>query len=275
MTNLTEADVYRIEGPDVPRIPLLVSVPHAGTRVPERVAGRFADDAVRTLPDTDWFVDRIYDFVPGELGGRLIVAEQSRFVVDLNRPAEGGALYPGRDETSVVPVDTFGGRPIYRAGEAPDGDECAARIETCWRPYHARLHAELDALRERFGYALLWDGHSIVSRAPRFFEGELPLLMLGDAEGASADPALSDAVLAAFEASGLSFGHNRPFKGGYITRSCGRPAERIHALQLETSQRGYMDEDGRAWDEAKAARFRVAVRAGLEAFVAAAARLFR
>lgn len=273
MTRSTETDVYRIEGPDAPWIPLLVSVPHAGTRVPDGLADRFADDEVRVLPDTDWFVDRIYDFVPGELGGRLIVAEQSRYVVDLNRPAEGGALYPGRDETTVVPVDTFGGRPIYRAGAGPDTEEVADRVAEYWRPYHARLHAELDALRARFGYALLWDGHSIVSRAPRFFEGELPLLMLGDAEGAAADPALSEAVLAAFEASGLSFGHNHPFKGGYITRSCGRPADRIHALQLETSQRGYMDEAGRAWDAAKAARFRVAVRAGLEAFVAAAARL--
>ncbi|HSR71633.1 MAG TPA: N-formylglutamate amidohydrolase, partial [Kiloniellales bacterium] len=101
-------------------------------------------------------------------------------------------------------------------------------------------------LRARHGLALLWDAHSIRSRVPRFFEGRLPDLNLGTADGASAAPDLIERLVAVARtaaAEGYSHVLDGRFKGGYITRSKGDPAAGVHAVQLELSQRTYMDED--------------------------------
>jgi N-formylglutamate deformylase len=251
-------------------IPLLVSIPHTGTAMPAEIAARFATPAVAALPDTDWHLHDLYAFAP-ELGAATLFAHWSRYVVDLNRAPDRARLYPGRDETTLVPTSTFAGEPIYAPGRAPDEAEAAARTERFWRPYHDRLAAELARLRERFGYALLLDAHSIVSRVPRFHDGELPGFMLGDADGTSAGPALSAAVHRALAASGHRTEVNFVFKGGYITRRYGRPAERVHALQLEMAQRLYMQEGSPyAYREDLAAELARVLRAALLAFAAAA-----
>jgi len=122
-------------------------------------------------------------------------------------------------------------------------DEVRARVDTYWRPYHARLAAELEALRRRFGLAVLFDAHSIRSRLPRFFDGRLTDLNLGTASGHSADERLAARGFEVLEAApGYSAVLNGRFTGGYITRHYGRPADGVHALQLELSQRTYMSE---------------------------------
>jgi len=265
-------EIYHFRAPAAPEIPLLVSIPHTGTEVPDAIAARFASDEVRALPDTDWHLHDLYSFVP-ELGGATIYARFSRFVVDLNRPADGAVLYPGRDETGVVPTSTFSGQPIYADGNGPDDAEVAERCDRYWRPYHDRLRAELDRLRDKFGYALLFDAHSIMSVVPRFFDGTLPGLMLGDVDGTSAAPEISAAVLRVHDASGISYRANAPFKGGYITRAFGCPSESIHALQLEMSQRLYMDEGPPfAYRSDLAERLVPTLLATLEAFVDTARR---
>jgi N-formylglutamate deformylase len=246
--------------------PLIVSAPHTGTEVPPELAARFASDAIRTLPDTDWHLHRLYDFVP-ELGATLLAARASRYVVDLNRPADGHALYPGRAETGLVPTTTFAGAPIYRAGEEPTPEEIAARVARHWQPYHAMLRTLIDDRIARFGHALLFEAHSIVSEVPRFSAERLPGFMLGDVDGTSCDPALADAVFEVLRASGISASRNLPFKGGHITRAYGRPAARVHALQLEMSQRLYLDESTpRLWRDDLAERLRPVLRAALLAF---------
>ncbi|MFT4977660.1 MAG: N-formylglutamate deformylase [Myxococcota bacterium] len=227
-------------GPEQPTIPLLVTVPHAGTDAPAEVAGRWTADA-RRRPDTDWHLGLLYDFVPS-LGAQLMIARNSRYVVDLNRSADGAKLYAGRRETGLVPTTTFSDEPIYLPGDEPGDFERADRIEQYWRPWHAAVRQRLDALRAQFGYAILFDAHSIVSEAPRFFDGRLPPLMLGTVEGTSCDGRLSSAVQAVFEESPYGWALDAPFKGGFITRSFGAPSDHIHALQLEMSQRIYMDE---------------------------------
>lgn len=235
------AEAYRfIEG----NLPLLVSVPHAGTEVPEAQRARMTEAAL-ALPDTDWHVDRLYGFVE-ELGASMIVATQSRYVIDLNRAPDSRPLYPGASNTELCPTTTFDEAPLYRDNEMPEEAEIAQRLETVWRPYHARVRGELERIRAQHGIALLWDAHSIRSHVPRFFEGRLPDLNLGTADGASADPeltALLGSVAREAEALGYSHAINGRFKGGYITRSFGAPAAGIHALQLELSQITYMDED--------------------------------
>ena len=222
--------------------PLLVSMPHVGTHVPVDLAGRMTA-AARGVPDTDWHVDRLYDFLP-QLGAGVIRATHSRLVIDLNRAPDGRPLYPGASNTELCPTTLFDETPVYAAGEAPDAAETAARLAAYWRPYHDRLAAELAALKARFGVALLFDAHSIRSEVPRFFAGRLPDLNIGTGGGGSAAPDLAARVVeAAAEAEGYSSVLNGRFKGGYITRHYGRPADGVHAIQVELSQIVYMDED--------------------------------
>ncbi len=221
--------------------PLLISIPHAGTHIPEDIADDMTD-AGRAVPDTDWHVDRLYAFAT-ELGAGILKSDLSRYVVDLNRPADGQALYPGRFESGLCPVETFDGEPVYRAGRAPDVNEIRRRVDRYWKPYHQCLREELDALKQRHGYAVLWEAHSIRSRVPRLFDGVLPDLNFGTHGGRSSAPALA-AALHAFVAQHGSYTAvlNGRFTGGYITRRYGDPERGVHAIQLEISQRTYMQE---------------------------------
>lgn len=231
-------DVFRLrEG----TVPLLVSMPHVGTHLPDDIASRLTPVA-RTVPDTDWHLERLYDFLDA-LGASVLVATHSRYVVDLNRPEDDASLYPGQDTTGLIPVDTFAREPLY-AGAPPDDAERAARIERYWRPYHRALEGALAAIRARHGVALLWDAHSIKSVVPRFFAGRLTDLNLGTAGGASCDPHIERALAdAAAQSAGYTHVMNGRFRGGYITRRHGRPANGVHAVQLELSEATYMDED--------------------------------
>lgn len=224
------------------RVPLLVSVPHCGTRIPDHLAARMTPAAL-VLADTDWHVDKLYDFAAA-LGAHMLMANFSRYVVDLNRDPEGKALYPGAENTGVVPIDTFERLPIYRPGEEPEPREVRRRIDVYWQPYHDRIQHELERLKEKHGFAVLFDAHSIRSRVPRFFEGRLPDFNLGTAKGASMDAALAARLLEICRAAeGRTSVLDGRFTGGFITRHYGRPADSVAAVQLELSQLTYMDEE--------------------------------
>ncbi len=241
-------------------LPLLVSLPHDGSHIPPELAARMLPES-RRAPDTDWHVSRLYDFVR-ELGASVLVPTHSRYVVDLNRPPDDVSLYPGQNSTGLCPAVRFSGDPVYLDGQAPSADEIAARVQRYWRPYHELLAQELRRLREAHGRALLWEGHSIRAQVPFLFEGVLPDLNLGTSSGASCSPELQgrlERVLAA--QNDYSWVANGRFKGGYITRHYGRPADGVDAVQLELVQRNYMDEDSFEWDESRATRLLPTLRA--------------
>ena len=244
--------LWLIERPDSASAPLIVNVPHAGIYLPPAIAQTLTPAGV-AVPDTDWHVDKLYEFVPA-LGGTLMVATHSRIVVDLNRCPTGEALYPGASNTEICPTATFSNAPIYQAGLAPERAAIASRVAQYWLPYHAQLRAEIERLKAQHGYCILLDAHSIVSEAPRFFAGRLPDLNLGTADGnscAASFERIAFQVLSA--ADGFTAVHNGRFKGGYITRHYGEPQHDIHALQLEMAQRCYMDEAApRKYDESRA-----------------------
>jgi len=217
--------------------PLVLSLPHVGTALPEDFRDRLSE-AAAPLPDTDWHVDRLYDFAR-ELGATVLVAHWSRYVVDLNRDPMGVPLYPGQENTEICPTRTFDGQAVWQPDAAPDA---TARVETYWRPYHAALRAELARVQQRHGHVVLFDGHSIRSRVPRLFDGLLPDLNFGTARGQSADRRLAVETQGALEGAGFSCVRDGRFTGGYITRRYGRPADGMHALQLELAQRIYMEE---------------------------------
>ncbi len=233
--------------------PLLVSVPHAGTAIPADQQHRYVERALQ-VEDTDWFLERLYAFVR-DLGASLLVPTHSRYLVDLNRPSANTPMYAGQNNTELCPTRFFTGEPLYLEGQAPDAAEIARRVGTYWRPYHDTLQDELARLRAVHGHAVLFDAHSIKSELPWLFEGTLPHMSLGTVGGSSCAPALRDALAGVFAAQ-TRYTHvvDGRFKGGHITRQNGRPAEGVHAVQLEMCWRAYMDETlPCVWHEGRAA----------------------
>ncbi len=245
--------------------PLLLSLPHDGSEIPAALSARMTADA-RRAPDTDWHVARLYD-VSRALGASILAPRWSRYVIDLNRGEDDTSLYPGQNTTGLCPLVQFSGEAVYLSGHDPDASEVSARIERYWRPYHAALRGELDRLRAEHGRCVLWEGHSIKgSGLPFLFDGRLPDLNLGTANGASCSPVLHarlEAVLAG--QSTYDWIGNGRFKGGHITRHYGNPANGIDAVQLEISQRTYMDETTFAYDDDKAAELQTLLRVLLRA----------
>jgi N-formylglutamate deformylase len=221
-------------------LPLLISIPHLGTQLPPAMAAQMTDAATITQ-DTDWHLDRLYGFARN-MGASVLQAQVSRYVIDLNRPPSGESLYPGQTTTGLCPTETFHGAPLYAPGAEPDAAEQERRLQTYWLPYHQALSSELQRLKAAHGAVLLWDAHSIASVLPRLFEGQLPDLNLGTNSGQSCSAAVIDRVAAVAQASRFSHVVNGRFKGGYITRHYGQPAQNVHAIQLEMSQCLYMDE---------------------------------
>ena len=233
-------------------LPLLVSLPHNGTDIPEDIRAALVDEA-QSAPDTDWHVDLLYEFALA-MGASVLKPRYSRYVIDLNRPPDDASLYPGQNTTGLCPTVAFSGRPIYRDGKAPDAAAIVQRRAQYWQPYHTALQAELHRLKQRHGRVLLWEGHSIRPELPFLFEGRLPDFNLGTAEGRSFPDAGLRAVEAVLAAQGdYSWVSNGRFKGGYITRHYAASEAGIHAFQLELAQSAYLDESLTAFDAVKAA----------------------
>jgi N-formylglutamate deformylase len=251
-------------------LPLLVSIPHAGTEVPEPIGRRFTA-AGRQLSDTDWYVDQLYAFA-ADMGASVIKANYSRYVVDLNRSPDSSSLYATNPTSPVCPAFTFGGDEIYRTGEEPQPAEIAERTGRYWQPYHDCIHDEIERARERHGFALLWDAHSIASEVPGLFTGVLPEFNFGTRDDASCPPAVSSVLLRSIHADGkYSAVLNGRFKGGYITMNYGCPARGIWAVQLELAQRSYMEESlGSTFDPARARDAGFRIRTLLDLYLASA-----
>lgn len=247
--------------------PLVLSIPHAGTHVPMDIHARLTPVG-RRLPDTDWWIDRVYDFAT-ILGATVVRSNISRYVIDLNRDPAGHSLYPGQATTALCPTITFDGDPLYVAGEEPDAAEIDIRRRNWFDPYHAALATEIERARAHHGVALLYDCHSIRSHVPRLFEGELPELNVGTNVGTSCSPELEAAVVSACAARG-NFSHilNGRFRGGWITRHYANPGAGVHAIQMELAQRTYMEEEPPwTFDELRAEAIRPVLRDVLKAML--------
>ena len=221
--------------------PLLVSVPHAGTALPDDQRKRYVERAF-AVEDTDWHLDTLFAFVR-DVGASLIVPRYSRYLIDLNRPRENEPMYPGVNNTELCPTRFFTGEPLYREGMAPDEAEIARRLSDYWQPYHHALQAELARIKGAHGHALLFDGHSIKSQLPWLFDGRLPDLNLGTASGASCAPSLRAALTRVIAAQAFyTHAIDGRFKGGHITRHYGNPDKGVHTVQLEMCWSCYMAE---------------------------------
>jgi N-formylglutamate deformylase len=221
--------------------PLLISIPHQGVELPTALTATMTPTALQ-LADTDWHLEKLYPFAL-ELGASIIQPRYSRYVIDLNRPPDNSNLYPGANSTELCPTSTFAEEPLYQQGYAPDDAEIERRLEMYWHPYHSALQQELDRIKKQSGIVTLFEAHSVRSQVPRLFKGRLPDLNIGTNSGSACAPAMQQAVEKALATqSQYTVAVNQRFKGGYITRAYGNPAEDCHALQLELSQLTYMQE---------------------------------
>ncbi len=256
---------YDILKPASPRLPLLISVPHCGIEFPSEIVGQFLPEQLASLDDTDWFVNKLYDFAV-EMGATLISAKYSRWVIDLNRKPGSIPLYSdGRIITALCPTTDFLGNPIYKEPRnEPNDEEISRRLDAYFYPYHHAIDELINDLRKQFQRVVFWDAHSIRRNVKTIREEPFPDLILGTNDGKSAEHDLTRMVIEKLEESGFSLNYNTPFKGGYITRSKGAPDKGVSAFQLEMSKDLYMNDAETEYDPKRASNIRSTLRDTLE-----------
>ena len=248
------------------KVPIVVSVPHCGTVIPQEIQPAFKPGAIGFIDDTDWFVDKLYGFTQA-MGITMIRAVYSRWVIDLNRPPGNQPLYrDGRIITGLVPITDFLGNSLYQSS-LPDTAEIDRRTDLYYHPYHQALEQLLQDTKEEFGQALLFDAHSIRQYVPTISREKLPDLILGDNDGKSAGEMFTKTALQQLSQGPFHVKHNYLFKGGHITRNYGRPEEGIHALQLEMTKINYMDESERSYAPQLAAAMEKTLKQTFEALI--------
>lgn len=230
--------------------PVIVSMPHGGLHIPPDCRTGLRDP-ITAIADADWWIDQVYAPVFGP-ECTILKANLSRVAIDLNRDPSGQSLYPGQATTELCPTISFDGDPLYVEGAEPGPREIARRLAAYYRPYHDALAAQIERLRAKHRCVIVYDAHSIRSRVPRLFGGELPVFNIGTNNGASCDPDLASAVLRICQDSGMSAVLNGRFKGGWITRHYSRVAQGVHTIQMELAQRSYMAEPGGTYDAQRA-----------------------
>lgn len=235
--------------------PIILGQPHGGTFVPADILARL-NDRGRALTDTDWHINRLYT---GLLPDATVVqATFHRYVIDANRDPAGESLYPGQNTTRLCPTTDFDGEPIWQGGQGPGTDEICDRAARYHAPYHAALAAEVERVKDRHGVAVVYDCHSIRSLIPFLFAGKLPIFSIGTHDGRSCSAAISDLVHEFAASSPFGTVLNGRFKGGWTTRHYGRPAQGVHAIQMEIAQRAYLKAEAPPWayDAVRADRLR-------------------
>ncbi len=225
-------------------------MPHNGSAFPEELQSQFLPNAFESH-DTDWFLDILYSFA-GDLGCSVLNPYYSRYVIDLNRAADGSELYPGADNTELCPTSAFDWSALYPEDGKPDEKEINCRIEKYWKPYHQALENEINRLRQNHAEVIVFEAHSIASHVKRFFPGKLNDFNFGNNDGKSSSQSIMESLQQGLNLEPYSCVFNGRFKGGFITRNYANPDKGVHTIQLELSQGTYMDEKFLSWDEGKA-----------------------
>ena len=252
---------FRVVTPSGIPCPLVVSVPHAGSRVPDEDRPLLALSGQQLLRDADVFVDRLFAHAP-HCGAPLITEDVSRYVLDVNRNPDDvdREVCPQRAAPAkpcsrgLIWRMTTEGTAVLRRPLTPE--EVASRTVRIHAPYHEALRALLEERRAAFGYAILLDAHSMPSlgRVAQTDPGTRRAdIVPGDVRGTSCDPRISRLVAEHFEHAGYVVRPNDPYMGGFVTRHHGRPAQHIHAIQLELNRDLYMDEAALEWNATRAA----------------------
>ncbi|GAA4113631.1 N-formylglutamate deformylase [Aquimarina addita] len=237
-------NLFKITEATVPKVPILISIPHAGTQFPVEIKHYYKKKMRNHLDDTDWYVHKLYEFAPS-LGITIIKANLSRWVIDLNRDPKSIPLYTdNRLITAITPITDFYGNNIYTSSSSePDPIEIQRRLDLYYWPYYRQIETLIADLKKKFGKVLLWDAHSIRHLVSTIQKKPFPDMILGNNDQKTAHPQLILTALEKLRSKKFEVAHNTPFKGGHITRYFGKPAQNVHALQLEMNKILYMDDN--------------------------------
>ncbi len=242
---------HRLERPPkAEQTAVLVEVPHAGLAIPDQVRGEMNVPQDGVARDADIYVDKLYAGAPAR-GASMLSARVSRYVIDLNRSEDDVDLQTVPDHPAPRGVQPRGvvwrmstdGRPLLR--RPLTHAQLERRLDLFHRPYHGALRSELRRLRERFGFAIVLAGHSMPSVGRSLRSDRVTRradVVPGTRGRSSADTRLIDLVDAHFRQAGLTVRHDDPYRGGFTTAHYGRPAEGIHAIQLELNRGLYVHE---------------------------------
>lgn len=252
--NLDGCPAFEYREPADLRVPYLFNSPHSGRVYPKAFLELSALDPFSIRMSEDSFVDLIFNDVV-RLGGGFMAANFPRAFVDVNRD-----IYELDAEMFDEPLPAFVPEPTIRVsaglGTIPkivatnmniyagkiELAEALHRIENFYIPYHQNLERSLARMRQKFGFAVLIDCHSMPGKL-KFFGGiEQPDFILGDHHGRSCPQSFSTFAADRLRRKGYSVSLNRPYSGGFITSHYGCPHENIHSLQIEINRSLYLNE---------------------------------
>lgn len=219
---------FRLHLPTIQAIPIIANVPHSGLLIPQGMLEQLEPSHQQYLPNQDWHLDKLYDFLP-KLGMTVLQAIYSRYVVDLNRSLKEPLF--GNFWQSVVAEKTAFNTPLYQS--PPSQQEIQQRVEQYYHPYHDQLRRLLDQSIEQFGKVYLLDLHSFLG----LIEDEI---CLGNRNGKTCSDRFISTVEEAFCSSGYRVVRNKVFSGGYITQHYGQSPQ-VEALQVEIRYPVYLD----------------------------------
>ena len=223
-------DLFTLKHATAPAIPIIANLPHSGLKVPAAIAKTFTPQQLGSLPNSDWHLQSLYDFLP-ELGITVLQANYSRYVVDLNRAVKPPLF--GSFWSAVVPEQTAFKQPIYI--EKPSQSEVQSRIETYYTPYHQQLAGLLNQTIAQFGKVYLFDLHSFMGLITED-------ICLGNANGKTCSASLLNQVNNSLASQNYQVVNNKVFSGGFITRHYGQQTD-VEALQIELRYTNYLPSD--------------------------------
>lgn len=261
-------NLFKIKKAKAPLVPIIISIPHSGTKFPKEIKSHYKKRMRKHLDDTDWYVHWLYKFAPS-LGITVIKANLSRWVIDLNRDPESVPLYTdNRLITTNTPTTDFYGNKIYRYKKfEPDQNEINRRLETYYWPYYKQIENLLEERKKQFGKVLLWDAHSIRHKVSTIQKDPFPDMILGNNDEKTAHPDIIKSALNGLKSGEFAVNHNSPFKGGHITRYFGKPEKNIHSLQLEMNKILYMDDNEITYNKDRAKKVQNILQNTMEALI--------
>ncbi len=245
---------FRVLRPRDHTAPFVLCSPHSGRHYTQYFLEQSRLDPLTLRKSEDYCVDELFACA-ADLGAPLLAARFPRAYLDANRepyeldPELFDDVMPDFANTQSVRV--IGGLGTI-ARIVADGEEiyrrplrledALGRIEQLYVPFHDALASLLEETRQKFGYAILIDCHSMPSSLATTGGATRPQFVLGDRFGHACDLRLTRFLRDAIAAKGYDVQLNRPYAGGYITEHYGRPTRGIHAIQVEINRSLYMDE---------------------------------